>query len=70
MICDYRFVELNFQRNPRDHVVVRVPATTANLGPGFDSLGMAVDIWSEISVQRAEKFSIEVSFPKLNKIPV
>lgn len=26
---------------------VRVPATTANLGPGFDCLGMALDIWNE-----------------------
>ncbi|MBI4338687.1 MAG: homoserine kinase [Chloroflexi bacterium] len=28
------------------HVEVRVPATTANLGPGFDCLGMALDIWN------------------------
>jgi homoserine kinase len=26
---------------------VRVPATTANLGPGFDCLGMALDLWNE-----------------------
>ncbi len=26
---------------------VRVPATTANLGPGFDALGMALDLWNE-----------------------
>jgi homoserine kinase len=32
-------------------VVVRVPATTANMGPGFDTIGMALDIWTEISVQ-------------------
>ena len=29
-------------------VTVRVPATTANLGPGFDCLGMALDIWNLI----------------------
>jgi homoserine kinase len=28
---------------------VRVPATTANLGPGFDCLGMALDLWNEVS---------------------
>ena len=28
-------------------VIVRVPATTANLGPGFDSLGLALDLWNE-----------------------
>lgn len=27
-------------------ICVRVPATTANLGPGFDALGMALDIWN------------------------
>ena len=27
---------------------VRVPATTANLGPGFDCLGLALDLWNEI----------------------
>jgi homoserine kinase len=25
----------------------RVPATTANLGPGFDCLGLALDLWNE-----------------------
>jgi homoserine kinase len=27
---------------------VRVPATTANLGPGFDCLGLALDLWNEV----------------------
>ncbi|HOT24675.1 MAG TPA: homoserine kinase [Thermoleophilia bacterium] len=26
---------------------VRVPATTGNLGPGFDCLGLALDLWNE-----------------------
>lgn len=42
----------------RDSVTVRVPATSANLGPGFDTIGMAVDIWTEVTVQRSEKFLI------------
>ena len=45
----------NFERNK---VVVRVPATSANLGPGFDTIGMAVDMWSEFTVERADKFEI------------
>jgi homoserine kinase len=28
-------------------VIVHVPATTANLGPGFDTLGLALDLWNE-----------------------
>ena len=31
-------------------VTVRVPATTANLGPGFDCLGMALDVWNTVRV--------------------
>ena len=31
----------------RQTCVVRVPATTANLGPGFDCLGLALDLWNE-----------------------
>lgn len=53
----------------RQKVVVRVPATTANLGPGFDALGMAVDIWNEITVERAEKFSIRTEGEGTGKIP-
>ncbi len=30
---------------------VRVPATTANLGPGFDCLGMALDIWNTVRLE-------------------
>lgn len=30
--------------------VIRVPATTANLGPGFDCLGLALDLWNEVRV--------------------
>ena len=35
-------------------VKVRVPATTANLGPGFDCLAMALDIWNTIVVERTD----------------
>ena len=42
----------------RTKVVVRVPATSANLGPGFDAIGMALDMWSEYTVERSDKFEI------------
>jgi hypothetical protein len=42
----------------RTKVVVRVPATSANLGPGFDTIGMAVDMWSEYTIERADKFEV------------
>ena len=31
-------------------VTVRVPATTANLGPGFDTLGLALSLYDELTV--------------------
>jgi homoserine kinase len=31
-----------------DTVSVRAPATSANLGPGFDCLGLALDLWNEV----------------------
>ncbi|MDO5721603.1 MAG: homoserine kinase [Actinomycetaceae bacterium] len=53
-----------------DHVVVTVPATSANLGPGYDSLGIALDL-----VDRAELWAIagetyvEVSGVGKNEVP-
>ena len=42
----------------RTKVCVRVPATSANLGPGFDAIGMAVDMWSEYTIERSDKFEV------------
>lgn len=35
-----------------DNVVVRVPATSANLGPGFDCLGVALNLHNRVTVAR------------------
>ena len=35
----------------KTRVTVKAPATTANLGPGFDCMGMALDIWNSIDVE-------------------
>jgi homoserine kinase len=32
------------------HVTVKVPATTANLGPGFDTLGLSLSVYDELEV--------------------
>lgn len=42
-------------------ITVRAPATTANMGPGFDSMGMALDIFNTISVRLADNFSISIT---------
>jgi len=36
-------------------ITVRAPATAANLGPGFDCLGMALDLWAEVVVSASEE---------------
>lgn len=41
-------------------VVVRVPATTANLGPGFDTLGMALTIHDQLRATVVEGSSVTV----------
>ena len=43
-------------------VTVRVPATTANLGPGFDTLGLALSLYDEltVSVRDAPGATVEV----------
>ena len=33
--------------------IVLAPATTANLGPGFDCAGAALDLWNELDVSPA-----------------
>ncbi|MDO8755752.1 MAG: homoserine kinase [Anaerolineales bacterium] len=51
-------------------IKIRVPATSANLGPGFDCLGLALDIWNEVSFEPAEKLTYHVTgegAEKLNK---
>jgi homoserine kinase len=35
---------------PLRRVVVEAPATVANLGPGFDSMGMALDLWNRFEL--------------------
>ena len=41
-------------------ILVKVPATSANLGPGFDALGLALDLWNETEFAPADKFSLHI----------
>lgn len=47
--------------NALDKITVRAPATTANMGPGFDSLGMALELFNTISIERSDRFSIRIT---------
>ena len=39
----------------KQQITVRVPATTSNLGPGFDCLGVALQLYNFVTVARASE---------------
>ncbi len=41
-------------------MIVSVPATSANLGPGFDSLGLAVDLRNRVEFHQSKFFSVSI----------
>lgn len=41
------------------HRLVRVPASSANLGPGYDTMAAAVDLFLELEVEEAGEFSLD-----------
>jgi homoserine kinase len=48
---------MNDQRKP-GRLRLRLPATSANLGPGFDAVAVALDFYLEIEAEPADEFSI------------
>jgi len=40
-------------------LTIKVPATSANLGPGFDALGLALDLWNETTITTADEFYVK-----------
>jgi homoserine kinase len=41
-------------------VHVRVPATSANLGPGFDSLGLALALYNEVVAEESDRVTVTI----------
>lgn len=50
-------------------VVITVPASTANLGPGFDSVGLALNRYLTIEAIEAEEWHFELEGPNLIGVP-
>ena len=48
---------------------IDIPATSANLGPGFDCLGMALSLYNVIEVKKSDKLFIEVYGEGQKSIP-
>jgi len=50
-------------------LTVQVPATTANLGPAFDCLGMALDIWNGLQVGTGRSPEVDVKGQGATDLP-
>ena len=50
-------------------VHVRVPATSANLGPGFDALGLALALYNEVTAAEADSVSVRVEGEGAGRLP-
>jgi homoserine kinase len=48
---------------------VRAPATTSNLGPGFDTFGLALSLENEATFAPAERWSVEISGEGAGALP-
>lgn len=48
---------------------VKVPATSANLGPGFDCLGLALQLYNTITVERDRPFKVSLTGSYREGIP-
>ena len=44
-----------------DTATIQIPATTANLGPGFDCLGVALNLYNRVAVERADDGAPELT---------
>lgn len=44
-------------------IKIKVPATSANLGPGFDCLGLALSLYNEFTFEKSNQFEFE-NMPK------
>jgi homoserine kinase len=50
-------------------VHVRVPATSANLGPGFDALGLALALYNEVTAAEADTVSVTLEGEASGRLP-
>jgi len=48
---------------------VSVPASTSNLGPGFDALGLALKLYNEFIVEPSDFYSVEIEGEGADSLP-
>ena len=50
-------------------MLVRAPATVANLGPGFDALALALDLWNEVEADTEARPEVRVEGEGAGELP-
>jgi homoserine kinase len=50
-------------------VHVRIPATSANLGPGFDALGLALALYNEVVAEERQGVSVKIEGEGADRLP-
>ncbi|MDR6719569.1 homoserine kinase [Paenibacillus sp. 2003] len=53
----------------REKVTVKIPASTANLGPGFDTLGMALSLYAWLEMKPAKQTTFHLHGDHLTGLP-
>ena len=51
------------------HFRIRVPATSANLGPGFDALGLALALYNEVHVHPSASTTVTIEGEGVGRLP-
>ncbi len=50
-------------------VTILVPATTANLGPAFDCIGMALDVWNRVTLSTGHGREVKIAGEGSDQLP-
>ncbi|WP_313804574.1 homoserine kinase [Cytobacillus sp.] len=50
-------------------LIIKVPGSSANLGPGFDSIGLALDVYLTLEVEMAKEWEVVPLSEELNVFP-
>ena len=56
--------------HPYTKVTVQAPASTANLGPGFDAIGLAIDLWNQATFElTGEGYHVQANGENSDQVP-
>ena len=55
--------------NQSDMLRIQIPASTANLGPGFDSIGIALGLYLTIEAVLSDEWEVVVKSDELKHTP-